>query len=254
MVLLFCHGDALATTVDNLKRSQQETDPMPMAAHTLLPPLREGDRLTSDEFMRRWEAMPDLKHAELIDGIVHKPSPVSLQHSDFHLPLANWLGHYLAGTPGCWAGLEGTWLMGEHNVPEPDITLRVLPEFGGQSRVQGIYPVGAPELVVEVAVSSKGRDLGKKLKLYERMGVREYLIADTRKQQFLWKELMPELGYQPLEPGADGIFRSRCFPGLWLNTDALWGRDLPGLFAVVEQGLATPEHAAFVAHLAKSKK
>ena len=49
---------------------------MPMAAPVLLPPLHDGDRLTSDEFIRRWEAMPDLKHAELIDGIVQMPSPV----------------------------------------------------------------------------------------------------------------------------------------------------------------------------------
>jgi Uma2 family endonuclease len=227
---------------------------MPMAAHRLPPPLREGDYLTSDEFMRRWEAMPDLKHAELIDGIVHMPSPVGRPHADFHLPLTAWLAIYAANTPGCWAGLEGTWLMGERNVPQPDITLRILPDFGGQSQEQGDFTAGAPELIVEVTKSSRGRDLGKKLKLYERMGVREYLIADAGKQQFLWKELMPDLRYQPVEPDADGIFHSRCFPGLWLKADALWRRDTLELFAVVQRGLATPEHAEFVAHLAASKK
>ena len=225
---------------------------MPMAAHTLPPPLREGDQLTSDEFMRRWEAMPDLKHAELIGGIVHMPSPVSLQHSNLHSPLNGWLNNYAAGTRGCWPGLEGTWLMGEENVPQPDITLSILPEYGGQSRVEGNYTAGAPELVIEVAASSSARDLGVKLKLYERVGVREYLIAVTGKQQFLWKELT-ERGYRPIEPDADGIFRSRCFPGLWLDPAALWSRDLPRLFAVLNQGLATPEHAAFVARLKESR-
>jgi Uma2 family endonuclease len=142
--------------------------------------------------------------------------------------------------------------MGERNVPQPDITLRVLPEFGGQSQVQGNYPVGAPELVVEVAASSRGRDIGEKLRLYERSGVIEYLIADASQEQFLWKELTPELGYQPLEPGTDGIFRSRRFPGLWLDPEALWRLDPRGLLAVLQQGLATPAHAAFVASLAAS--
>ncbi len=106
--------------------------------------------------------------------------------------------------------------MDERNVPQPDLALRILPEYGGQSRVEGIYAAGAPELIVEVAASSRSRDLGAKLKLYERIGVREYLVAVTGKEQFLWNELT-ESGYRSLDPGADGIIRSRCFPGLWLD-------------------------------------
>lgn len=227
---------------------------MPMAAHILTPPpLRDGDQLTSDEFLRRWEAMPGLKHAELIDGIVHMPSPVSRPHSDVQAYLATWLGIYAIRTPGCCPGLEGTWLMGERNVPQPDNTLRILPEYGGQSRDEGAYSAGAPELVVEVAVSTSARDVGDKLKVYERMGVREYLIAVTRKQQCIWKELTPA-GFQALEADADGVMRSNCFPGLRLDPAALWTRDLPRLDATLQQGLATPEHAAFAAQLALRKQ
>ena len=225
---------------------------MSMAAHISPPPLREGDQLTSDEFMRRWEAMPDLKYAELIDGIVHMPSPVSIQHADLQVPLGGWLTYYASSTRGCWPSSEGTWLMGEKSVPQPDITLRILPEHGGQSHVEGDYPAGAPELVVEVATSSRARDLGVKLKLYERMGVREYLVVDTRRHQVHWKELI-DGRYHPLEPGADGLFRSRCFPGLWLDPEVLWSRDLPRLFSAVQQGLATSEHAVFVARLAAAR-
>lgn len=208
------------------------------------PPLRDGDRLTSEEFMRRWEAMPELKHAELIDGIVHMPSPVSLKHSDYHFPLSAWLGLYAAQTSGCRGGLEGTWLMGDRDVSQPDITLRILPESGGQSWVEGEYTAGAPELIVEVAVTSRARDLGAKLSLYERMGVREYLVAVPSTQQLFWKELA-EGGYRSLDPGADGILRSHCFPGLWLDPDALWRLDLARVFAVLQEGLASPEHAVF---------
>jgi Uma2 family endonuclease len=222
---------------------------MPMAAHRIPPPLCDGDRLTSDEFLRRWEAMPEVKHAELIDGIVYMPSPVSDTHSDFHWMLSHWLATYEDATPGCKGGMEGTWLMGDRNVPQPDISFRILPQSGGQSRIDGAYAAGAPELIVEVAVSSRSRDLGSKRKLYEGMGVREYLVAVTGQSKFLWYE-WSERGYQPLKPGADGIFRSRGFPGLWLDPDALWRRDRPRLFAVLQQGLATPEHAAFGARLA----
>ena len=104
-----------------LKSIHPETNPMPMAAHTLPPPLRQGERLTRDEFMRRWEAMPDLKHAELIDGIVYIPSMVTLRHATHHSDLCGWLGHYEAGTPACSGSVKATWLMDEKNVPGPTL-------------------------------------------------------------------------------------------------------------------------------------
>ena len=226
---------------------------MPLKAPVSPPPLRAGDRMTSDEFLRRWDAMPDLKHAELIDGIVYMPSPLSLPHSDYHFPLTTWLGIYKAKTPGCQGGLENTWLMGKRNVPQPDIALRILPEYGGQSRNEGDYPAGAPELVVEVALSSAAYDLGAKFRLYERMGAREYLVALVKEGKFIWYEWV-EGSFRVFEPDADGVFRSRFFPGLWLDAEAFWRQDDNQVYAVLEQGLATPEHASFVASLAGKKK
>ena len=115
------------------------------------PPFRDGDRLTRDEFLRRWEAMPDVKWAELIDGVVHMPSPISDVHSDFHSRLNYWLCHYAAATPGCRAATAGTWLMSKDSAPQPDLALRILAEHGGQSRLEGDCPTGAPELIVEVS-------------------------------------------------------------------------------------------------------
>src|SRR5262245_43605795 len=146
-----------------------------MSTVTMPPPLRAGERLTCDEFLRRWEAMPDLKHAELIGGIVYMPSPVSTEPSDLHAPLGHMLVHYATFTPGCRAGVEGTWLMGLEDAPQPDLALRILPEYGGASRQEGAYSAGAPELVIEIGQSSTTHDLGPKLKLYERAGVLEYV-------------------------------------------------------------------------------
>src|SRR5580700_213048 len=122
-----------------------------MAAPVFPPLLRDGDRLTRDEFLRRWEQMPDLKWAELIDGIVYMPSPVSDVHSDFHFLSSCWLGSYATATPGCKGGIQGTWLMSEDSAPQPDLSLEIAPKFGGQSRIEGDYPAGAPELIVEVS-------------------------------------------------------------------------------------------------------
>jgi Uma2 family endonuclease len=178
------------------------------------------------------------------------PSPVSLRHQEVQSFLTGWLNFYACSTPGCRPAVEGTWLMGEAQVPQPDTTLRILPEYGGQSGVEGLYPSGAPELIVEVSVSSRSRDFGAKKRLYERVRVREYLIAVPRNEELVVFSLNSG-GFQPIETDADGVFRSRYFRGLWLDTKALWALDLPRMNAVLQEGLATSEHTEFVARLVK---
>src|SRR5438132_14167436 len=102
-------------------------------AHSILPPLREGDRLTPDEFLRRWEAMPELKRAELIDGIVYMPSPLGPVHAKGDGLIASWMGYYALFTPGCEMLLNGTWRMSRNSVPQPDVALRIAPEYGGRA-------------------------------------------------------------------------------------------------------------------------
>lgn len=222
---------------------------MPLAATVLPPLLRDGDRLTRDEFLRRWEAMPDVRRAELIGGIVHMPSPVSLPHSDYHGPLSVWLGYYAAYTAGCRFNPECTWIMGKDDVPQPDLALRVLPEFGGQSRTEGQYASGAPELILEVAASSRARDLGSKLRLFQRAGVREYIVALVREHRVIWRELVGR-SYRTIAQEADGTLHSRCFPGLWLDPAALWKLATATVLAHLQKGLAAPEHQQFVRTLA----
>jgi len=192
--------------------------------------------------------MPDVKHAELIGGIVHMPSPVSRPHSRIHSPLAAWIATYVAYTPGCDDDLEATWKMGLEDVPQPDGALSIQPECGGQSYAEGEYGAGAPELIVEVANSSRAKDLGSKRELYERMKVIEYLVAVTSQKRLIWHQWSGGR-YRIMEPDADGIYRSRCFPGLWLDPQALWKRDVARMLEVLHPGLASPEHAAFAARL-----
>src|SRR5438270_12657225 len=93
--------------------------------------LKPGQRLTVKEFLRRWEAMPELKFAELIDGVVYMPSPQTSDHGRAGIRVDTWLGTYSAYTPGCDCGSQSTWLMLQ-SAPQPDSYLWILSEYGGQ--------------------------------------------------------------------------------------------------------------------------
>jgi len=219
----------------------------------LPPPLREGDRLNSAEFLRRWEAMPRLKHAELIGGTVFfMPSPLSAFHSDAHTEMIDWLLAYKSHTPGCHTGIDCTWKMGPDDVPQPDLFLRIVPESGGQSTLDGAYPAGAPELIVEISGSSLSRGLGIKLDLYRKAGVREYLTVQLQPRQLLWRHLSRGC-YRELAPDDDGLLRSRTFPGLWLDRAAVW-QPKRSVRTAVDKGVQSAKHAAFVRRLATKLK
>ena len=224
---------------------------MQVAAIALPPTLREGDRLNSSEFIRSWEAMPLLKHAELIDGVVFMPSSVNDPHSTVHFAMNGWLWLYNEATPGCKGGSEGTWVMGPKDVPQPDLALSILPECGGQSRVEGGLSVGAPEMVVEVTGSSYSRDLGVKLELYRNAGVREYVTVLLQPRQVVWRQLVRGR-YREIKPGEDGLLRSVVFPGLWLDPAAVWNPKR-SVRTAVDKGAKSPEHAAFVKRLAAKR-
>jgi len=211
-------------------------------------PLVAGEKLSREEFLRRWELRPDIKNAELIAGVVYVSSPVSLYHGSRHAYVVHWLIDYEDRTPGCAVGDNATWLM-LADAPQPDAHLRILPEYGGQSRVQDLYGEGAPELVVEVCLSSSSHDLGPKLELYRSAGVQEYITILLKESQVIWRRLA-EGGYVGVAPDADGILRSAVFPGLWLDPQALLNKDRTRLMEVLNRGLESSEHAGFVRQLA----
>ncbi len=217
-----------------------------------LPPLENGDRLTRPEFERRYEAMPELKKAELIEGVVYMPSPVRhRRHSRPNYHLSTWVGYYETMTPGVEGGGNGTVRLDLDNEPQPDVYLMIAPEQGGQAKLSADdYLEGAPELVAEVASSSASYDLHVKLHVYRRSGVREYLVWRVLDGQIDWFVLR-EGQYEPLAPGSDGNLKSTVFPGLWLDPSALLSGDLARVLAVVGEGCGTAEHQAFVKALAE---
>jgi Uma2 family endonuclease len=231
-----------STEAETVAQSEIEASPLPF--------LESGDHLTREEFERRFDAMPGLKKAELIEGIVYLGSPVGLkQHGQPHGFVTAWLGNYFAFTPGTLVASGVSIRLDDSNMPQPDVILVIEPARGGQATLSDDdYIEGGPELVVEVAASTASIDLHSKFRVYRRHNVREYVAWRVLDRAIDWFVLR-EGEYQRLPLGADGIHRSEVFPGLWLDSKALVGGDLNRVLGVLRHGLADPTHGVFVARL-----
>ena len=222
----------------------------PAVIPSKIPPLRNGDRLTAPEYLRRYEAMPEHVKAELIDGRVYivndMASPVSLdEHASPVLDLGYWISTYRELTPGLRTGADATVELDLRNLPQPDLLMLIPHDKGGQART-GVtrYVTGAPELVCEIAASTVNYDLHEKLETYRRNRVREYVVWRTEDREIDYFVLR-DGNYERRHPGDDGLYRSEVFPGLWLDPEAVFRSDLTGIANAVRKGCATPEHAAF---------
>jgi Uma2 family endonuclease len=195
------------------------------------PPLHSGDRLTRAEFARRYVLHPEIKKAELIDGVVYVASPTRhRQHGRLHLILVAWLGVYSAATPGVDGSNNATvFLLDLENEHQPDALLRLEPIHGGRSRVtRDDYIEGPPDLIVEVAASSAAYDLHDKKRVYARSGVREYLVAQAYERRVDWWELREGGLHPPAARSRRHAAQSR-FPLVCGSTRRRCGRVTPPL-------------------------
>lgn len=234
----------------------------PSASAEPVPRLRDGDRLSVPEFLRRYAADPVVVRAELIDGAVEISRRREVRNGIAGVwpglkatraqalnKLNFLLGHYAMHTRGTRATGCVTLILNASAALEPDCTLRVLADRGGKARVgHDDFLHGSPELVIEAPLTSGPRDFGPKSTAYESAGVPEYLVWRTAEQEVHWLALRNG-AFVPLEPDASGVIRSEVFPGLWLNVPALLAGQLADVLATLQLGLASPEHAAFVAQL-----
>jgi Uma2 family endonuclease len=221
--------------------------PVPMSLET-------GDRLTRAEFERRYEALPQVKKAELLEGVVYMPSPVRFfRHGRPNAHLVAWLVYYEAKTSGVAVGDNASARLDLDNEPQPDGMLIIGPECGGRAVVsEDDYIEGGPELAAEVSSSSVSIDLNLKLHVYRRNGVQEYLVWRVLDRQVDWFRLRAGQ-YERLAPDAAGVIRSEVFPGLWLDVPALLQGDMARVLTVLEQGTSQPEHVAFVERLRNAR-
>ncbi len=214
--------------------------------------LESGDRLTRCEFERRYDACPNIKKAELVEGVVYVPSPVrAMAHGKPHAALQGLLVVYAAHTPGVSVADNTTVRLDLDNEYQPDAIMQIAEEAGGSARLSDDdYVEGAPELVAEVAASSASIDMHAKRNAYRRNGVQEYIVWRTQDARIDWFEL--EGGeYRALAANAAGVLESGVFPGLRVARQALLDGDMAKALAELDAGLRSPEHAAFVARLGR---
>lgn len=223
------------------------------------PGLQAGLRMSQSEFHKAYDEMPYSYRAELIAGVVREPSPVGYEHSMTHPRLTTIIDFYAIRTPGVEVADNGTVILSDKDEVQPDVILRILPDKGGRCRNVKIpsrkldsavsYMSGAPELVAEVAQSSRDLDLRLKKERYAVAGVLEYIVVCLRPKRLCWFNLQEN---RELEADAKGVFRSEVFPGLWIHDDALLRRDGELSLKTLEKGLKSKEHKHFVLKLAAS--
>lgn len=219
--------------------------------------LRSGDHLSIDEFHLRYQNMPEVKFAELIEGVVYMPSPLSIDHGVPHGLMGLWLGTYAMETPGVEYGSNLSVFFDEgETCLQPDGLLRILPERGGQTRNvrkgKARYIGGTPELVAEIAYSTVNYDLHEKLTACERNGVPEYLVWRVGEGEVDWFQLHGRR-YRKMVLAQDGIYRSVVFPGLYLDVEAALAGKKKLTLETLAVGLSSADHAAFAQRMASAR-
>ncbi len=213
-----------------------------------IPPLEPGDHTDQPTFHERYKQSPDDFRAELVEGIVFMPSPLGNDPSRYPSRIVAWLGQYVAATPGTDFKDNPTVILRSHSEPQPDAVLVVEPDRGGRTGIsEDGFVTGPPELVIEVATSTEAYDLYEKRRDYERAGVAEHIVVAAREPRVQY--FLLENGRFREEAATDGVFRSRAFPGLWLDETALLRLDMNTLLRTLRQGLDTSAHSTFVDQL-----
>jgi Uma2 family endonuclease len=197
-----------------------------------IPPLVNGDNLSRDEFERLWELHPEIKHAELIDGIVYLEMTVGRDHATRHSAVIGWLITYAASNAGVEVGDNATVRFSDGSDLQPDALLLRTEEAGAYSREPNALIEDPPDFVFEVAASSAAYDLHQKLNVYQRNGVPEYVVWQLYENRIDWFELR-DGRYERRHPGADGTIESAQFPGLRLHVKKMLDGDLAGVLAAV---------------------
>lgn len=216
--------------------------------------LQNGDSMRQKEFHELYLQTPPGFSAELIGGVVFVREPTAEPHSKGHMRLGSLFDAYGAATRGVEAYSNATVMLSPKDEVQPDVVLRILPDFGGQSKDVIIkkrqYIDGAPELIAEVAHSSRAIDLHSKRRRYARGGVLEYLVVCLDPLQIHWFDLHNK---RMIEAGDDNIFRSHVFPGLWVHSKGLLELDYQLVMDTLKEGLSSDDHAQFVQSLANRK-
>ncbi len=141
-------------------------------------------KFTRDDYL----AWPEDERWEIIDGEAYCMTPApSTRHQDIVVNLATLLKQKLSGVP-CRPFVAPTdVVLSEYDVVQPDIFV-----VCDKKKITDANIQGAPDLIIEVlSPFTSLKDKREKKALYEKFGVREYIIADPLEQyveRFLFED------------------------------------------------------------------
>jgi Uma2 family endonuclease len=207
-----------------------------------LPIMHNGDHMKQPEFHFAYSSMPENYRAELIGGVVFEPSPVSYSHARNDNMFHDLITQYAKKSKLAEVAPNATVILSEDDEVQPDVLLRLPEELGGRSRLVGKFLEGAPELVAEIAYSSRAIDLHLKKQRYAKAGVIEYLVFCIEPKKLHWFRLQEEKG---IKRNGDGTFCSKVFPGLWINEPALIEANSERADEILAEGLNSEEFNDF---------
>ncbi len=174
------------------------------------------------EFHRRYRDYPDDTKFELIGGIVYRSLKSGVLQGDFHGELVCVLKVYAGQTPGVKVLDNATTILTEESEPQPDISMFILPDYGGQPKInEDDYLESPPELLVEVSHSTRSIDMHQKKEDYRKAGVLEYLVICLEEKEIYWFQFSPNR----LLKEKKGVYKSKIFSGLWIDVEGLWKLD-----------------------------
>ena len=222
-----------------------EKTPTQKPSPTAIPPLENGDRLSRAEFERRYWLHPEIKKAELIEGVVYVASPLYAGHGVPHYNVNGITGRYVLLTEGLIGADNTSVRLDNDNEAQPDTCIFIDAAYGGQVQTpDNEFIEGAPEFVIEVARSSASYDLHDKKSVYRRNGVREYVVLSVFEQHTYWFELR-DGAYIEKRSDDKGVFKSQVLGGFWFNSVAYWQQNWQAVFKTLDQGMDSAEYQRF---------
>jgi len=177
-------------------------------------PLAEdmGKRFTYAEYCT-WD---DEQRWELIDGVPYNMTPApTTRHQRISGYLYADISEYLRGKSCTPYYAPTDVVFDDHNVVQPDLLV-----VCDKGKITEANIQGSPDLVIEILSPATGRkDRREKKALYERFGVREYIVLDPLNETVERLALIDGRYGQPDVFGWDETMRFVVFPELELE---LW--------------------------------
>ncbi|MEA1911049.1 MAG: Uma2 family endonuclease [Spirochaetota bacterium] len=170
-----------------------------------------------------YQSWPEDERWEIIEGEVWDMSPApNTGHQSISMILSGEIYNYLKDKPcQVFVAPFDVRLREENDLTDKDIETVVQPDISvicDKSKIDKKGCLGAPDIVIEIlSPSTAFKDESHKLKLYERYGVKEYLIVNPEAEYIVIYRLERDRFNKPEYLKDDDIIKSNVLQGLKIS-------------------------------------